>query len=66
MLKEQLEHLVSASSRNRVQVRVVPLAAGLHIGLSGPFVLATLAGGGRVGYLDTQLRGTARTRPGRC
>ncbi|GAA3737203.1 helix-turn-helix transcriptional regulator [Plantactinospora mayteni] len=63
VLKEQLEHLVSASYRHRVQVRVVPRSAGLHIGLSGPFVLATLAGGARVGYLDSQLRGEVATDP---
>ncbi|MFY1689393.1 DUF5753 domain-containing protein [Plantactinospora sp. WMMB782] len=63
VLREQLEHLLGATAHSRVQVRVVPLAAGLHIGLSGPFVLATLAGGGRVGYLDSQLRGEVATDP---
>jgi len=57
VLKEQLDHLVDIGHRNRVQVRVVPRTAGLHIGWSGAFVLATLVGGVRAGYLDDQLRG---------
>ncbi|AVT36338.1 hypothetical protein C6W10_07485 [Plantactinospora sp. BB1] len=61
VLKEQLDHLVDVGHRPRVQIRVVPRSAGLHGGLSGAFVLATLPGGVRAGYLDDQLRGRVVT-----
>ncbi|MBE1486557.1 helix-turn-helix domain-containing protein [Plantactinospora soyae] len=63
VMKDQLEHLVDIGHRNRVQVLVVPRTAGLHIGMSGPFVLAALPGGVRAGYLDDQLRGRVVTDP---
>lgn len=57
VLRGQLKHLLQMSEKPRVQVRVVPLAAGLHVGLSGAFVIATLPSRGRAGYVDDQLRG---------
>ncbi|MEO3928243.1 Scr1 family TA system antitoxin-like transcriptional regulator [Micromonosporaceae bacterium B7E4] len=43
--------------RPRTFIHVVPVSAGLYIGLSGPFMLATLGDGRVVGYLDDQLQG---------
>ncbi|MGI5213000.1 helix-turn-helix domain-containing protein [Plantactinospora sp. CA-290183] len=63
IVKEQLDHLVDVGHRPRVQILVVPHSAGLHIGLSGPFVLATLPGGVWASYLDNQLRGQVVTDP---
>ncbi|MFC6018614.1 Scr1 family TA system antitoxin-like transcriptional regulator [Plantactinospora solaniradicis] len=59
--REQLEHLLELSRRPKVQVLVVPRSAGLHAGLQGAFVLATLPGRGRAGYVDDQLRGRVVT-----
>ena len=57
IMKEQLDHLVEMSQRPNVHIWVIPTAAGVHAGHSGPFVLATLANGDRIGYLDDQLEG---------
>lgn len=61
VLKGQLEHLIEASHRPQVQILVVPRVAGLHPGLAGAFVLATLPARGRAVYLDDQLRGRSVT-----
>jgi transcriptional regulator with XRE-family HTH domain len=59
LMKEQLAHLVEAGDRPNVQLRILPMSAGLHAGLTGAFVVASLPGTGspRLGYLDDQLRG---------
>ncbi|MFD0974052.1 helix-turn-helix domain-containing protein [Plantactinospora endophytica] len=59
LMKEQLAHLVEAGEAPNVQVRILPMSAGLHAGLTGAFVVASLPGAGspRLGYLDDQLRG---------
>jgi len=61
ILKEQLVHLIELSQRPQVQILIVPRSAGLHPGLAGAFVLATLPHRGRVVYLDDQLRGRTVT-----
>ncbi|MFC6022489.1 Scr1 family TA system antitoxin-like transcriptional regulator [Plantactinospora solaniradicis] len=57
IMKDQLEHLVDIGHRPTVHLRVIPGDVGLHAGLAGAFVVATLPGGSRLGYLDDQLRG---------
>jgi len=57
IMRPQLEHLVTVSHRATVHVRVVPMSTGLHAGLGGPFVIATLPDGRGTAYLDDQLRG---------
>jgi transcriptional regulator with XRE-family HTH domain len=57
IMRPQLQHLIAQSHRATVHVRVIPMSAGLHAGLAGPFVLATLPGGRPAAYLDDQLRG---------
>ncbi|RKR87894.1 helix-turn-helix protein [Micromonospora pisi] len=57
VLGPQLKHLLDMSERPKVQILVVPRSAGLHAGLAGAFVLATLPAKGRTGYVDDQLRG---------
>ncbi|MET8332273.1 helix-turn-helix domain-containing protein [Streptosporangium canum] len=54
VMKEQLEHLVSMISP-RLSVQVVP--HGMHSGLMGGFVIATLNGGSDVLYAETAIRG---------
>ncbi len=39
VMHRQLHHLLGAAERPHVTLRVVPLAAGAHAGLSGPFVI---------------------------
>ncbi|MEO3746017.1 helix-turn-helix transcriptional regulator [Plantactinospora sp. B5E13] len=62
--REQLKHLLDLSQRPTVQVLVVPTSAGLHAGLQGAFVLATLPAGRRAGYVDDQLQGRVVTDSG--
>ncbi|MDG4764696.1 helix-turn-helix transcriptional regulator [Solwaraspora sp. WMMD406] len=58
VMKDQLGHLVDLGHRPSVKVRVLPDEAGLHLGLGGAFVIASLPDGRRCGYLDNQLKGT--------
>ncbi|WP_199853110.1 helix-turn-helix transcriptional regulator [Plantactinospora sp. BC1] len=58
----QLGHLISCAKRPNVSVHVVPNRVGLHIGLSGPFVLAQSDEGGWVGFLDNQIFGNSVDR----
>ncbi|MBE1486002.1 helix-turn-helix domain-containing protein [Plantactinospora soyae] len=62
--REQLKQLLDMSQRSTVQVLVVPRSAGLHSGLQGAFVLATLPASRRAGYVDDQLRGRVVTDGG--
>ncbi|MGI5212694.1 helix-turn-helix domain-containing protein [Plantactinospora sp. CA-290183] len=64
VLKGQLQHLLEMTDLPHVQVLVVPWTAGLHAGLSGAFVIATLPQRGRAGYVDDQLRGRLVTEAG--
>lgn len=59
--RDQIKHLLDIGNRPKAQVLVVPRSAGLHPGLQGAFVLATLPGRGRAGYVDDQLRGRVVT-----
>ncbi|MBE1488561.1 helix-turn-helix domain-containing protein [Plantactinospora soyae] len=54
----QLTHLITFARQPNVSVHVIPTKVGLHIGLSGSFVLARSDDGGWVGHLDNQLGGT--------
>ncbi|MDW5328608.1 DUF5753 domain-containing protein [Plantactinospora sp. KLBMP9567] len=62
--RKQLQHLLELSQRSKVQVLVVPRSAGLHSGLQGAFVLATLPASRRAGYVDDQLQGRVVTDGG--
>lgn len=55
IMKEQLEQLILLQTKRRT-VQVVP--AEVHDGLSGSFILATLADRSEVAYVETALRGT--------
>lgn len=61
IMRPQLEHLVEMSHRPTVHIRVIPMSAGLHAGMAGPFVLASLPAGHHSAYLDDQLRGRVAT-----
>ena len=58
VMRDQLLHIVKlCAERPRVRMQVVPTSAGTYAGLNGPFVIATLADGDDVSYLDDQLQG---------
>jgi len=52
---EQLEHLAAQALREHIQVHVVPVDAGMYLGLAGQFIIAELPDGARVSYADNQL-----------
>jgi hypothetical protein len=54
VMREQLEHLIRASS-HRVKIQIVPSLH--HGGLSGAFVIGTLTDGSEIAYRDGMLRG---------
>ncbi|MFY1687462.1 helix-turn-helix domain-containing protein [Plantactinospora sp. WMMB782] len=56
-LRDQLNRMVEIGQRPRTFIHVIPVSAGLYVGLSGPFMLATLGDGRVVGYVDDQLQG---------
>ncbi|MET7803147.1 helix-turn-helix domain-containing protein [Micromonospora chersina] len=55
LMAEQLEHLVEQAGREHIQVHVVPLDAGMYLGLAGQFIIAELPDGARVAHADNQL-----------
>jgi hypothetical protein len=53
LMVEQLSALLDAMKRSNYSIRVLPLAAGLHPGISGPFILLDLPDGdGNVIFLE--------------
>ena len=65
VLKKQLGHLVDVGHRRHVKVRIIPAEnEGIHVGLSGPFNIAHLPDGRRVGQMDDQLIGHPVTNHG--
>ncbi|MFG2057370.1 Scr1 family TA system antitoxin-like transcriptional regulator [Micromonospora sp. NPDC048930] len=57
IMQPQLDHLVLMAQRPRLLLHVLPLRAGFHPGQAGPFVIATMAEGDDVAYLDDQAAG---------
>ncbi len=57
IMAEQLAHLLRLAELSHIHIHVIPLDAGLHVGLSGPLALARSAEGGWVGHLENQLDG---------
>ena len=59
----QLDQLLRACRDPWVTVQVMPLSAGAHPGLLGPFVIASFAAAPEVAYLDSVLTGQVVERP---
>ena len=57
VLRRQLHHLVSVAERPNVTLRVVPLAAGAHAGLHGPFVILEFDGEAALVHVENQRTG---------
>ncbi|MBA0127671.1 helix-turn-helix transcriptional regulator [Haloechinothrix sp. YIM 98757] len=62
VMHAQCRYLLEASQRPRTLIQVIPLSAGMHPGLDGPFVIASFDGAGEAVYLDGQ-RGFIVDRP---
>ncbi|MEV0001876.1 helix-turn-helix transcriptional regulator [Micromonospora sp. NPDC050980] len=55
LMAEQFDRLVELAMLEHVQVHVVPVDAGMYLGLAGQFIIAELPDGSRVAYADNQL-----------
>ncbi|MGW5559142.1 helix-turn-helix domain-containing protein [Micromonospora sp. NPDC003944] len=55
---EQVTHLIDMAERPNITVHVIPSDIAMHVGLSGPFILARDADGTWVGNMENQLGGT--------
>lgn len=56
LMREQCEQLVASAELPNVSIHVVPLSAGMHPGLGGPFTLAELEKGTVVAHVDSQAK----------
>lgn len=64
VMREQLDHLAKVNvEQRRVRIQVVPASVGCYSGLNGPLVIATLADGEEVCFLENRLRGQVADRP---
>jgi hypothetical protein len=52
VMRRQLHHLLGAAGQPHVTLRVVPVAAGAHAGLRGPFVILEFAEEPALVYLE--------------
>ncbi|MFJ6198585.1 helix-turn-helix transcriptional regulator [Micromonospora sp. NPDC092111] len=64
LMAEQLDHLVDLAGEEHIQVHVVPVDAGMYLGLAGQFIIAELPDGARVAYADNQLSAQIVDAPG--
>ncbi|MER5704279.1 helix-turn-helix transcriptional regulator [Micromonospora sp. NPDC002296] len=55
LMAEQLDHLANLTAEEHVQVHIVPVDAGMYLGLMGQFIIGELPDGSRVAYADNQL-----------
>jgi transcriptional regulator with XRE-family HTH domain len=57
VMKIQLGRLLDLTERPTISVQIVPASAGGHVGMSGPYFIASFPTGPDVGYLDTAVAG---------
>ncbi|MCX5121683.1 helix-turn-helix transcriptional regulator [Micromonospora sp. NBC_00362] len=55
LMVEQCEHLVQLATAEHIQVHIVPVDAGMYLGLAGQFIIAEMPDGERVAHADNQL-----------
>ncbi|SCE90995.1 hypothetical protein GA0070216_10378 [Micromonospora matsumotoense] len=63
IMPAQLAHIVECAQLDSVQLHVVPASAGVYAGLGGPFTVAELDDGKRVGHIDSQARAQIVDQP---
>jgi hypothetical protein len=52
VLRRQLEHLISQSDRDNVEIRILPTSVGAHDGALGPFTLLDFAQAQSIAYIE--------------
>jgi len=63
VMREQLDHLASASERSKVTVQVIPAEVGAHVGLLGGFAIASADGAPGTVYLESPDQGQTTELP---
>lgn len=63
VMQRQLQALIEATERPTTVIQVVPLTAGAHAGIGGPFASLTFAEGNPVVYVDGFLKGQLLADP---
>ncbi|SCL31640.1 helix-turn-helix domain-containing protein [Micromonospora inyonensis] len=62
VMKEEVEHLLAMAERPNMSVHVLPDEVSMHVGLTGPFILARGGDGNWVANLENQLGGVVVDR----
>ncbi|HEX4833995.1 MAG TPA: helix-turn-helix transcriptional regulator [Trebonia sp.] len=57
VMREALMHLLEMARRPNIVVQVIPLEAGAHVGLDGPFMIAEFDNAADAAYQDTAVSG---------
>lgn len=57
VMRAQLAKLLELAERPKISLQVIPASVGGHVGLSGPFLVASFDSGPDVAYLDTVVAG---------
>lgn len=67
VLADQLNHLLKLAQQPNISIRVLPLASGVHAGISGTFILmsfpALLANDPGIAYTEDRIKGTYYDEP---
>lgn len=64
-LKAQLRHLLKQGELPNVDIQVMPMSYGAHIGLNGPMLLMETAAHRQFAYIESQGQGMLISDPGR-
>lgn len=62
IMAQQIAHLITCAQLPHVHVHIIPAGSGLHLGLSGPLLLARSADGDWVGFQENHLDGVVVDR----
>lgn len=57
VMRRQLQHLATVAGQPNVLLRVIPLAAGAHAGMQGPFSILEFGAGSAVVFIENQYTG---------
>jgi transcriptional regulator with XRE-family HTH domain len=63
VMREQLEQLAERAGQPHVHLHVVPAETGIHLGLTGAFIIAEASDGHRVAHADSQLEAQITDEP---
>jgi hypothetical protein len=65
VMREQLEHLLRATTRPRITVQVIPFEVGAYAGLAGPILVLSFKGAPNIAYMENAEDAQLLTDPSR-